>query len=118
MASLKDLPNVTFLALDVTNRSHIQAAVEAVSSQTGGKLLCLVNNAARNHFMPLLDDDIDAAKAIFETNVWGPLAMTQAFAPLLIEAQGTLVNITSIAGHGAVPTMGMSIQHVRSCSDS
>lgn len=118
MASLKDLPNVTLLALDVTNKSHIQDAVEAVSSQTSGKLFRLVNNAARNHFMPLLDDDIDAAEAIFETNVWGPLAVTQAFAPLFIEAQGTLVSITSIAGHGAIPTMGVSNRNVPYCNNS
>ncbi|KAJ5089663.1 hypothetical protein N7532_008347 [Penicillium argentinense] len=105
MASLKDIPNVTLLALDVTKIQDIKTAKEAVSSQTDGRLSCLVNNAARNHFMPFLDDDIDAAKRMFETNVWAPLAVTQAFAPLLIETQGALVNITSIAGHGPVPTL-------------
>lgn len=106
MSALNNLPNVTLLTLDVTSKDHIQAAVEAVSARTGGKLSYLINNAGRNHFMPLLDDDIDAVKMIFDINVWGPLAVTQAFSSLLINAQGTLVNITSIAGHGAVPTMG------------
>ncbi|OQD72945.1 hypothetical protein PENDEC_c018G06803 [Penicillium decumbens] len=105
-SALKDLPNVTLLKLDVTDASHIQPVKDAVSAHTGGTLSYLINNAGRNHFMPLLDEDINAAKMIFETNVWGPLAITQAFAPLLIKAKGTLVNITSIAGHGTWPTMG------------
>lgn len=112
MAALEDLPNVTLLTLDVVNKVHIKAAVGAVSAQTDGTLTYLVNNAGRNHFMPLLDDDIEVAKDIFEINVWGPLAVTQAFAPLLIKAQGTLVNITSIAGHGGVPMMGKRIPSI------
>ncbi|KAJ6108159.1 hypothetical protein N7523_009482 [Penicillium sp. IBT 18751x] len=105
-SALKNLPNVTLLTLEVTSLSDILAARHAVSVQTGGTLSYLINNAGRNHFMPLLDEDIDAAKEIFNINVWGPLAMTQVFAPLLIKSRGTLVNITSIAGHGAIPTLG------------
>ncbi|KAJ5304897.1 U2 snRNP component prp10 [Penicillium atrosanguineum] len=105
-SALKNLPNVTLLTLEVTHLSDILAAKHIVSVQTGGILSYLINNAGRNHFMPLLDEDIDTAKEIFNINVWGPLAMTQAFAPLLMKANGTLVNITSIAGHGAIPTLG------------
>ncbi|KAJ5679255.1 hypothetical protein N7462_007499 [Penicillium macrosclerotiorum] len=106
MAALRNLPNVTLLTLDVTNKSDIQATKDLVDEETGGTLSYLINNAGRNHFMPLLDDDVDIAKRIFDINVWGPLTVTQAFAPLLIKSQGMLVNITSIAGHGPVPTMG------------
>lgn len=109
MAVLQSLPNLTLLTLDIVNKNHIQAALETVSAQTGGTLSYLINNAGRNHLMPLLDDDIEVARGIFDINVWGPLAITQAFAPLLIKAQGTLVNIGSIAGHGGVPMMGKSL---------
>ena len=107
MFELSKLPNVTPLLLDVTNSSHIAAAVKAVEGETGGTLDYLINNAGRNHFMPLLDNDIEAAKRIFDTNVWGALAVTQAFAPLIINAKGTVVNITSISGHVNVPWMGV-----------
>ncbi|QKX56023.1 uncharacterized protein TRUGW13939_03123 [Talaromyces rugulosus] len=56
--------------------------------------------------MPILDQDLDAARELYETNVLGPVAVTQAFAPLLIQAQGMLVFITSIAGYLHVPYMG------------
>lgn len=56
--------------------------------------------------MPLLDENIEDAKSIHNTNVWGPLAVTKAFAPLLIKAEGTIVFITSVAGHLNTPYQG------------
>lgn len=108
MSEAKRLPNVRVLQLDVTSATDIQAAKAAVSDETGGSLTYLINCAARNHFMPLLDENIQDAKRIHETNVWGPLAVTQAFAPLLIKAKGTVVFITSVAGHLNTPYQGKS----------
>lgn len=56
--------------------------------------------------MPVLDKDLGAAKTLFEINLWGPVALTQAFAPLLIKAQGMAIYITSISGYLNVPYMG------------
>ncbi|PYH90777.1 putative hydroxybutyrate dehydrogenase [Aspergillus ellipticus CBS 707.79] len=106
MSKLRDLPNVTLYTLDVTDKSQITAAVNTVKSHTGGTLDYVVNNAGRNHFMPILDEDLDQLRTLYETNVWGPLAVTQAFAPLLIRAKGAVVFITSIAGYVNVPYMG------------
>jgi NAD(P)-dependent dehydrogenase (short-subunit alcohol dehydrogenase family) len=109
MSNLADLPNVTLLTLDVTDSTTIKAAVDTVAKETGGTLDFLVNNAGRNHFMPLLDEDIDQTKELFDTNVWGPLAVTQAFSPLVIEAKGSFIFVTSIAGYSNTPWMGTSI---------
>lgn len=106
MSKVESLPNVILLELDVTKPAEIRAAAEAVSAETGGELKFLVNCAARNHFMPLLDQDIESSRAIFETNVWGQLAVTQAFAPLLTKAKGTIVFITSLSGYLNVPYQG------------
>ena len=62
--SALDLPNVTRLALDVTKQADISYAVEAVSKETGGTLDFLVNNAARTHVSPVLDEDVEKAKSI------------------------------------------------------
>ncbi|PLB50900.1 NAD(P)-binding protein [Aspergillus steynii IBT 23096] len=97
MAKLRDLPNITWLTLDVCIKNHITEAVETVREHTGGKLDYLVNNAARNHFMPAFDEDLETRKKLYDTNVWGPIAVVQAFAPLLIRARGTIAFITSIA---------------------
>ena len=105
IGSLAKLPNVITLKLDVSSAQQIAAAVQVVNGEVGS-LSYLVNNAGRNHFMPILDEDIEQSKRIFDTNVWGPLAMTKAFAPLVTKAKGNIINITSTSGHVNVPYMG------------
>lgn len=109
MSKLESLHNVRLLTLDVVNREQIQAAMEIVSKETGGTLTYLINNAAQNHYMPMLDEDIETAKQIFDVNVWGPLAVAQAFAPLVIKAKGTMVFVSSVAGCLNVPYQGMNL---------
>ncbi|OGM42617.1 short-chain dehydrogenase [Aspergillus bombycis] len=80
--------------------------LSGVSNVTLRSLNVLVNNAGRNHFMPYLDEDVEQVKALYDINVWGPLRVTKAFAPLLIKTQGSIAFITSISGYLNVPFMG------------
>ncbi|KAK7996657.1 hypothetical protein PG989_004697 [Apiospora arundinis] len=105
-SELADLPDTTLLTLDVVKPADIKAAVERVMQLTAGKLDCLVNNAGHNHFMPILDEDLEVMRDLFETNFYGPIALTQAFAPLLIESKGMAAYITSISGYVNTPYMG------------
>ncbi|KAL9620147.1 MAG: hypothetical protein Q9160_005262 [Pyrenula sp. 1 TL-2023] len=91
MSKLRDLLNVTLLTLDVVNQSDIGTCVEAVSKQTGGTLNYFISNAAQNHFMPILDENLDEIMTLFKVNCVAPIALTQAFAPLLIKAKGMAV---------------------------
>ncbi len=62
-----------------------------------------MNNSARGLFMPALDVDIEEARKVFDVNFWGALGVTQNFAPLLIAAKGTVINISSITAHAYAP---------------
>lgn len=87
------------LPLDVTDAASIAACAAAVAARTGGRGLdVLVNNAGALLVMPLLDTDLAAARRLFDVNVWGLLAVTQALAPLLVRARGVVLNVASIAG--------------------
>ncbi|OGE48177.1 hypothetical protein PENARI_c031G05465 [Penicillium arizonense] len=97
-ADLAELSDIEILELDVTDPKTIVECKERVVKRTNGKLDVLVNNAGVEFNSPLLDTDVDEAKRLFDVNVWGPLAMVQAFAPLLIEAKGTVFNQSSIDG--------------------
>ncbi len=57
----------------------------------------LINNAGVSYVVPALDMMLPEAKAVFDTNVFAVMRICQAFAPLLIEAKGTIVMIGSIA---------------------
>jgi 1-acylglycerone phosphate reductase len=53
-----------------------------------------------------LDADLERAKKTFDVNLFGVLAVTQKFFPLLIAAKGNIVNIGSIAAKGPWPFQG------------
>lgn len=60
--------------------------------------LDLLNNAGYALYTPLMDADIQQSKKQYDVNVWGVLAMTQAFFPMLRAAKGMVVNQGSVSG--------------------
>ena len=48
--------------------------------------------------MTAIDTDVDEVQKMFNVNVFGPMRMVRHFHPLLIKAQGTIVNIGSVGG--------------------
>jgi len=46
----------------------------------------------------VLDADVNIMKKAFDINVFGVLSTTQAFAPLLLQEKGTIVNVGSMTG--------------------
>ena len=106
MSDLDKASNITLLTLDVTSPSSIAAAVAAVKEKTGGRLDYLVSNSGGGDGGgPILDLDLAKSKAMFDVNLWGFIAVIQAFAPLVIAAKGMFVNISSIASLLHAPWM-------------
>ena len=86
------------LELDVTDEASIQAAVNTILDRSGG-IYGLINNAGialRGYFEDLSDAEI---RQVFETNVFGTMAVTRAVLPHMRRARrGRIVIITSIGG--------------------
>jgi 1-acylglycerone phosphate reductase len=100
LTHLSHLPlshRISKLELDVTSPTSISTALTATTTITSGRLNYLINNAGYGYMMPLLDASPQAVKQNFDVNVFGLLAVTQAFFPLLREGKGTVVNQCSIA---------------------
>jgi NAD(P)-dependent dehydrogenase (short-subunit alcohol dehydrogenase family) len=100
------------LQLDVTDKASIAAAAERIRKELG-RLDVLVNNAAISNTSKLPGQSIeeysklnrpsnvslDEVRTIWETNVFGVLAVYQAMLPLLREApEARIVNVSSGAG--------------------
>ena len=99
------------IQLDVTNNASIAAAAERIRNELG-RLDVLVNNAAISHTGrpgTSLEEivklgrpsvaSLDEVRAVFETNVFGVIAVTQAMLPLLREAPAArIVNVSSGTG--------------------
>ena len=93
-----NLPGALVVPGDVTDPAHREALASAIAGF--GRLDLLVNNASDLGPSPLprlADVPIGAARRVFETNVLAPLALIQAFLPLLRASHGTVLNISSDA---------------------
>ncbi len=100
----------TPLLFDVTDHAALPAAVEQVRAAVGDKgLWGLINNAGIAHCGPLAHLPISEFRQVFEINVVGVLAVTQAFLPLLggrkdcPHPPGRIINMSSISGAVAFP---------------
>lgn len=95
------------LILDVTNTEHIGAAIAHVRNIVGERGLdALVNNAGIAVGGPLEFVPLERWRLQIEVNVLGVVAMTQAALPLLRQARGRIVNISSVSGLVAAPFFG------------
>ena len=92
---------VEALALEVTDAASISAAVAAVTAKHG-VLDILINNAGVMHDAQgkkVSEQSLDVWRSTFDTNVFGVIAVTQAFLPLLHKSSaGRIVNLSSILG--------------------
>jgi NAD(P)-dependent dehydrogenase (short-subunit alcohol dehydrogenase family) len=87
------LQGVVPIKLDVTNAADIAAAAKQCTDLT-----LLINNAGIGRGSSfLVAGSADAARAEMETNFFAPLALSQAFAPILkTNGGGAIVNVLSV----------------------
>jgi len=106
LEALNALENVQAIRLDVTSQDDVDAAVAVVKA--GGRgLHGVVNNAgvaSSGSMTQIPESDIDF---VFGVNIYGPYRVTKAFAPMIIENQGRITTIGSIAGFIARNTSGV-----------
>jgi NADP-dependent 3-hydroxy acid dehydrogenase YdfG len=95
------------LALDVGNKAAVNAAVEQAHKQFG-HLDIAINNAGYGLFGAIEEVTEQEARAQVETNLFGALWVTQAVLPIMrAQRSGHIIQISSIAGVLAVPTVGL-----------
>jgi NAD(P)-dependent dehydrogenase (short-subunit alcohol dehydrogenase family) len=98
-------PHVRAVRLDVTEPASIATAASRVS-QDGVALRGVVCNAGIAVGGPLEFVPVDALRHVFEVNVFGAVAVGQAFLPALRSTQGRLILMGSIGGRLAMPLLG------------
>jgi len=95
------------LMMDVSDCESVRAAASRVQEMLGEVgLWGLVNNAGISVAAPLEYIPIDAFQTQMDVNLTGVLRCVQAFLPLLKKTSGRIVNISSMSGRVAFPTVG------------
>jgi NAD(P)-dependent dehydrogenase (short-subunit alcohol dehydrogenase family) len=95
------LPGVQAIRLDVTNPDEVATAARDLPDVT-----LLVNNAGVLRGSGFLSPGgVDAVRAELETNFFGPLALSRAFAPILARnGGGAIINVLSALSWVSFPT--------------
>jgi NADP-dependent 3-hydroxy acid dehydrogenase YdfG len=98
--------NVLTLELDVTNPNQVKLAVEQAHAHFG-KLDIVLNNAGYSLVGTIEEASANDVKAMYETNIFGTLAVIQASLPLLRkQGFGHILGTSSGLGHVTLPVIG------------
>ena len=102
LSALEGLPEAAErLVLDVTDPDSVRQVVGVAGALDG-----LVNNAAWSVMGPVEKVSLEAARSMFEVNVFGAARMIQAVVPgMRARRSGVVVNVSSLAGR-VVPPLG------------
>jgi NAD(P)-dependent dehydrogenase (short-subunit alcohol dehydrogenase family) len=98
---------LTPLIIDVTDTASISAAAAAIAGTVGDRGLSgLVNNAGIAKPAPIEFQPMADFRTQLEVNLFGPVAMVQAFLPMIRQAGGRVVNVGSVGGMLVLPLNG------------
>jgi NAD(P)-dependent dehydrogenase (short-subunit alcohol dehydrogenase family) len=98
---------VATIALDVTNKAAVDAAIGETHARFG-RLDVVINNAGYGLFGTIEEVNEAEARAQIETNLFGALWVTQAALPIMrAQKSGHIIQVSSIGGVNAFPTVGL-----------
>ena len=96
--------NTLALSCDVRNREEIDRVL-GLTLHHFDRIDIWVNNAGHGLLDSVANADMAAVRETFETNFFGTVAAIQAVIPVM--KQGTIINISSVAGHIPLPFHGV-----------
>lgn len=98
--------NVLTLELDVTNHDQVKSTVAQAHAHFG-RLDIVLNNAGYSLVGTIEEASAAEIKAMYDTNIFGPVAVIQAALPLLrAQGGGHILGTSSNLGHVTLPVIG------------
>jgi short-subunit dehydrogenase len=100
------IQGINFIKLDITNTQSVDDCLALIEKEN-----CivdiLINNVGFSTFSSIEDNEYEQIVAMFNTNVIGPTYLTKSvLSNMRANDGGRIINISSMAGHQALPFMG------------
>jgi NAD(P)-dependent dehydrogenase (short-subunit alcohol dehydrogenase family) len=100
------------IQVDLSNPNNTLLAIDEIKKRLGGKLHALVNNAGvspkseNGERLNSINTDLSIWAQVFHVNFFATVILARGLKKELVDAQGTIVNVTSIAGSRVHPFAG------------
>lgn len=107
IAAATPLPGVEFIEMDIRNDASVQRGIQSIIDQAK-RIDVLVNNAGTSLVGAVEETSIAEAAALFDTNVFSLLRVSQAVLPhMRAQRSGRIINVSSVLGFLPAPYMGI-----------
>ena len=92
--------NLKFLKFDISQNENIEEFIENATTELGGSLDCIVNNAGLTKDNLAIRMSFDEWKKVIDVNLTSTFLLSKfAIKKMLKNKSGKIVNITSVVGH-------------------
>ena len=92
--------NVKILSFDISQSEKIEEFIENATTQLGGKLDCIVNNAGLTQDNLAIRMSLSEWKKVIDVNLTSTFLLSKfAIKKMLKNKSGKIINITSVVGH-------------------
>ena len=94
------IKNIKILSFDISQNEKIEDFIENATTQLGGKLDCIVNNAGLTQDNLAIRMSLEEWNKVININLTSTFLLTKfAIKKMLKNRSGKIVNITSVVGH-------------------
>ena len=95
-----NIKNVEILSFDISQSGKVEEFIENATTQLGGKLDCIINNAGLTQDNLAIRMSLDEWKKVININLTSTFLLSKfAIKKMLKNKSGKIINITSIVGH-------------------